>query len=133
MEECREVVATGWIAGETSSRDERQVGTVVKLKLNNCRRNLIKWSKSTFRNAAKEITRLKARLQELLYLSQHDINWEEIKEIRLAIDHLWRQGEAYLSQRSRIKRLKNREKNSEFFHATTTQRMSMNILERIQN
>lgn len=53
----------------------------------------MKWSKSTFKNVGKEITKLKAKLLGILNLPLNRVNWEEVKATKLEIAQLWKQEE----------------------------------------
>ncbi|KAJ1399698.1 Ribonuclease H-like superfamily [Sesbania bispinosa] len=89
--------------------------------------------KKTFKNAAKEIPKLKAKLQEL----QNSVCSEEvihqISGIKKQLTEYWKREEYYWGQRSRLKWLKWGDKNTSFFHATTIQRRSRNRLARIKD
>lgn len=61
------------------------------------------------------------------------INWQEVKELQKIIDDLWKQEEAYWSQRARLKWLEGGDRNSKFFHATTIQRRARNRIQRVKN
>lgn len=85
------------------------------------------------KNAGREISKLKAILQFHLNKSATDIDWDEVKRLRRNIEELWKQEEAYWSQRSRVHWLKWGDRNSKFFHASTIQRRNRNILHRIKD
>ncbi|KAJ1376738.1 hypothetical protein SESBI_49621 [Sesbania bispinosa] len=60
-----------------------------------CRRAISTWQKATFKNAAKEIAKLKARLLEIQNGYRGDEDWEEMQEIRTRLSRLWKQEEQY--------------------------------------
>lgn len=74
--------------------------TIFQQKANNCKRALQSWNKTTFKNTAVEISKLKIQLQKLLNDSNSNSNWEEVKKIRKEIDGLWKQEEMYWGQRA---------------------------------
>lgn len=100
--QCREVVAEGW----NSSIGGQNHWENVKSKLTHCQQKFQRWSHNTFKNAAREISKLKGTLQTLLNRPSNEVDWNEVKGIRANIDRMWRQEETYWGQRSRIHWLK---------------------------
>lgn len=127
LEQCKEIITNSWNGGMRVDSEWRMVCSKLKI----CKSNLVRWSRHTFKNSAKEIAKMKTQLQYLLNLPHNQTNWEEIRDLRHRIDQLWKQEEIYCSQRSRVKWLKCGDKNSKFFHASTLQRRSRNRLHRI--
>lgn len=93
-----------------------------------CKSTLQDWQKNTFRRANVEIIKLKEKLNVLQNQEHQQINGEEIKKIQEDIKRLWRQEELFWCQRSRVKWLKDGDRNSKFFHATTIQRRGNNLM-----
>lgn len=60
--ECREVVAASWEDFEVNSNPL----VVLDSKVKNCKNNLMQWNLKTFKNAAKDINKLKTELQQHL-------------------------------------------------------------------
>lgn len=87
---------------------------------------LSKWSGRNFKNAQKQLTPLKYRLQELTNRTDGEQNREEVGNIVRKMEELWRQEEMYWYMRSRIQWLKWGDQNTKFFHATTVQRRQRN-------
>lgn len=86
-----------------------------------------------FRRADVEICRLKDKLDMLLNQDNQITNGDEIKSTQEEIKILWRQEELFWCQRSRVKWLKDGDRNSKFFHATTIQRRGRNRIDRLQD
>lgn len=89
--------------------------------------------KKTFRRADLEILNLKEKLKEMQNQDDRLTKGEEIKRIQEDIKRLWKQEELFWCQRSRVKWLKDGDRNSQFFHATTIQRRGRNQIERLKN
>ena len=126
---CHQVISDGWQDVEDNGEPWRNF--VAKIKA--CKRNLKAWSQNTFKNASKEISKLKRQLQELMSVQTADTDVERIQSIKGEIQCLWAQEEKYWGLRSRLKWLKWGDKNSNFFHATTVQRRDRNRIQRLQH
>ena len=61
------------------------------------------WNKRTFKNASKEIGKLKRYLTELLNQQSSEVDWGKVKE---EIHKLWIQEEMFWGQQSRLKWIK---------------------------
>lgn len=81
------------------------------------------WHVKIFKNAAKEINKKKANLQELLNHLHDQVDWNEVNTLEHDIDKLWRQEEKYWGQRSRLKWLKWGDKKYKHLHAIAIQRI----------
>ena len=57
----------------------------------------------------------------------------EEKKLKIEMYDLWHQEELYWLQRSRIRWLKEGDRNSKFFHISTIQRRKRNLIAKIQN
>ncbi|XP_057759054.1 uncharacterized protein LOC130979601 [Arachis stenosperma] len=90
-EECKEIIKRGW------NKNENQGGKWEHFsgKIRNCKIELSKWSKETFRRADREINRLK---EELMQLQKRDLT-EEVQQhiitLKKKIEALWRREEKY--------------------------------------
>lgn len=114
-DQCRQTVSDGWV----SDNQEENEWDSLKSKFKNCKKALMSWHNSTFKNAAVEISKLKVKLQVLLNAGSNSTDWEAVRLIRKEIDSLWKQEEMYWGQRFRLKWLKYGDKNSKKFHITT--------------
>ena len=123
------MVATGW--GKSGSDHGCWQNLLEKTK--SCKRELSDWNKKTFKNAAKELSRVKRDLTDLLNQPGGIMDWERVKALKEEAKQLWNQEEKFWGQRSRIKWLKWGDKNSRFFHATTVQRRERNRIQRIKD
>ncbi|KAJ1389468.1 Ribonuclease H domain [Sesbania bispinosa] len=128
-QECKKVIDGAWSSGI----DAENHWDLILKKTKAYKNRLLSWSHKTFKKPAEEIFKLK---QELAKLSNGPFDEEVRKrrrEIKLQIDLLWQQEEKYWGQRSRLKWLKFRDKNTQFFHATTIQRRGRNRIMKIQD
>ncbi|RYR65333.1 hypothetical protein Ahy_A03g011263 [Arachis hypogaea] len=128
-EECEKVVKKGW-GKEVSQSCE---WTRITRRMNNCKEELKKWSKSTFKRADKEINRLKEEMKKLQDSNFTEEKQNQVHVLKEKITALWKQEEKFWGQRSRLKWLKWGDKNTSFFHATTIQRRERNRIERLKN
>ena len=58
-------------------------------RFQNCKRSLSKWDKEHFKNAARELSKLKKQLTHLLNANNSAINYYEINELKEKIRRLW--------------------------------------------
>ncbi|XP_072088190.1 uncharacterized protein [Arachis hypogaea] len=114
--------------GETDSE-----GAGVGLRIKNCKEELKKWSRSTFKRADREIQSKKEELSRLQNSEFTADQQERIQALKESITLLWRQEEKFWGQRSRLKWLQWGDKNTAFFHATTIQRRNKNKIEKLKN
>lgn len=126
-DDCRQVVANGWQGNMEDAWNQWDK------RVNACKSHLVKWHKTTFRNAAKEIDSCKTQLQNLPNSHHHNPDWQRVFNLRKRIDDLWRQEEKYWGQRSRVKWLNWGDKNTKFFHASIVQRRDRKKLLRIKD
>lgn len=108
-------------------------GMSITEKINNVSRDLDEWNKSTFKRADMQIHRLKKKLLKLENSSINEARMFKIRECRSQIGRLWEQEEKFWKARSRLKWLKEGDRNSRYFHATTIQRRAHNRVTRLKN
>ncbi|CAN6700215.1 unnamed protein product [Malus baccata var. baccata] len=124
--DCLEVVRRSWDCQEGGGAQVRW-----QKKINDCRSQLIRWSRNKFKRRSYMIDHLLEQLGEL------QKNWgpqrEEILEKSKLIDTLWAQEESFWHPRSRVKWLKEGDANTKFFHQTTLQRRRRNKVLKIRN
>ena len=84
-EQCTDVVKQGWGSG---ALDQGVWENVIE-KSKACKRELMAWNKRTFKNASKEIGKLKRYLTELLNQQSSEVDWGKVKEVREEIHKLW--------------------------------------------
>ncbi|WOL14688.1 hypothetical protein Cni_G23469 [Canna indica] len=104
----------------------------VQQKLNNVCNSILAWLKRNNQNSPSRVAPLQ---RQLLTLSrQHDNNSIEArKATETALLKAIQEEETFWRQKSRIKWLKEGDKNLAFFHATTKIRRSYNTIHRMQN
>lgn len=98
----------------------------LKVKINACKRSLLTWSTKEFKNNIIEINKVKARLMNLGNTHGGQVEHEEEHALKSRLHALWKREEIFLGQRSRVKWLVHRYKNSKFFHQTTLARRRRN-------
>lgn len=100
-DDCRRVVAEGW----SNPVDNNSRWDNFNAKARNSKKALMSWDKNTFKNAANEILKLKAKIQRLTNNGLVSGNSEEVNGMRKEIDRLWKQEEMFWGQSSRVKQL----------------------------
>ncbi|KAJ1420323.1 hypothetical protein SESBI_14457 [Sesbania bispinosa] len=116
-EQCQSVIQESW---KSSAHEDGKWGQLLS-SVKNCTRGLSRWSRTTFKQADKEVHKLKKRLMDLSNGPDSHSNKTEMEEIRKEIDKHWKQEEKYWGMRSRIKWIQWGDKNTKFFHSTTLQ------------
>jgi len=86
--ECEEVVKKAWNENRTNKFTLAGKTRWVAAKLS-------KWSRRNFKNAQKQLTPLKYRLQELTNKTDGEQNRDEVSNIVRKMEELWRQEEMY--------------------------------------
>ncbi|KAJ1426349.1 Endonuclease/exonuclease/phosphatase superfamily [Sesbania bispinosa] len=92
--ECKEVVRRGW----SDRTGEQEAWDNMFKKTRNCRQAITHWHRTKFCNAAKELPKLKTRLQTLQSLQDGVDHLAEISSLKKQIELLWKQEEAYWGQ-----------------------------------
>ena len=128
-EDCHRVIDEGW---NVEQFDEDPWGNLLS-RFQSCKRTLTKWDKEQFKNAARELSKLKRRLAQLLNTIDFEVNYVEVNELKEKIKKLWDHEEKYWGQRSRLKWIKWGDRNTKFFHASTIQRRDRNRIQRLKN
>ena len=80
---------------------------------------MIRWSREAFPNNKRVIEEM---MQEIAKLQEEEVTEESYKKIKESIEELskvWKREEKYWMQRSRIKWLKEEDRNKKFFHQST--------------
>lgn len=126
--ECQKVIQDGW---NQVVLDGDPWGNL-QGKIKACKTALLSWQKNTFRRADREILNLKEKLIEFQDQEDQVTNGDEVRRIQEEIKRLWKQEELFWCQRSRVKWLKDGDRNSRFFHASTIKRRGSNRIERLK-
>ncbi|XP_020961289.1 uncharacterized protein LOC110263815 [Arachis ipaensis] len=89
--DCFNVVKRGWCKEEQNGDEWDKISK----KINNCKEELKKWSKITFKRADREIQRMKKELKRLQDLDFTEENQRMIQLLKENIATLWKQEEKF--------------------------------------
>ena len=125
---CGEIVEGVWQA----SYDEGDNHRVLK-KIDNCGKELTRWSKECFGNVRKELDKKRKELARAEKLALQTEGSVRLVQIQNEINVLMGKEERMWRQRSRASYLKDGDRNTCFFHCKATQRKRRNHISGIRN
>lgn len=125
---CFEIIKSAWERGGRLSRQDH-----FNVKLKACRTDLSRWSKQVFGNNRAQIDVTKARLHQISAMPATDQLLVEEKTLKSKLHALWKQEEIYWKQRSRVRWLKEGDRNSKFFHLSTMERRRRNKIIKLRD
>lgn len=105
-------------------------GASVNDRIRNCRREIGIWKRANNTNSAKRIKELISIIDKAH--TDHHTSTKQIQELRFELLKAYREEETYWHQKSRIQWLKEGDRNTRFFHASTKNRIARNRLTTIQ-
>ncbi|TYH09201.1 hypothetical protein ES288_A07G076600v1 [Gossypium darwinii] len=91
------------------------------------------WQFNNFNKRKHQINKLSKKLDDFIQAPSTQVNLNRIKETRLKLKKLYEQDEIYWVQRSRIRWLKEGDRNTKFFHVRVTSRRKKNDIERMKD
>lgn len=98
-------------------------------RIKQCQEQLLNWNWKEFGNVNKVLKKKKKeRLQQLEFWDSLHGKAEEIQKVRKEINEIQVKEEMMWNQRSRALWLKWGDRNTKFFHATTSQRRRKNYI-----
>ncbi|XP_071905749.1 uncharacterized protein [Coffea arabica] len=117
-----EVVKQAWRQSDEGTR-------MFKLtqKIKRCRISLLRWKNKFQSNSKEHIERIKKNLQELRETEMQNKN-NRMRFLKKSLKKAYREEEIFWSQKSRLSWLKERDKNTKFFHASIQGRRKRNTI-----
>lgn len=110
----------------------RNDGRWIALKMIKCRRILPHWSKENFVNNARKLSELKHQMRRKVGSNINQQEVEKERRINARIKETWRRDELYWKQRSPVKWVTEGDRNTTFFHLTTSSRRRRNHICRLR-
>lgn len=123
-EEAEDLVKEIWNQLVNGSR----MFKVQQKKLKKCKVRFIKWRKSHKRNTKADIELIQA-LQNL----GGERDWERWKQLKHHSTETYKEEEEFWSRKAGITWLKEKDRNTKYFHATTAERRKRNRIEVIMD
>ncbi|CAA7031857.1 unnamed protein product [Microthlaspi erraticum] len=120
----KQTIKEGW----DNSRNTEQGS--ISSKISSCRQAISKWKKTNKSNSIKKIEEIKAQLEQ----NQTDLSGtsEEALKLKWDLCAAFREEEIYWKQKSRVTWLREGDRNTKFFHATTKQRRARNRITKLK-
>ncbi|CAA7014604.1 unnamed protein product [Microthlaspi erraticum] len=117
-------IERGWGSGTESNRGD------IHTKIHTCRRSIASWKKTQKTNSLKKIEDLKEQLER----AQTDDSTPSAVILILKWDlcEAFREEEKFWKQKSRVTWLKEGDRNTKFFHATTKERRARNHVTKLK-
>ena len=125
---CSDTVARAW-AYQTEGTPMFQATE----KLRKCKKMLQKWSRAHFGNIKQQIKKTKEKLWQAEVTSAREGNVEEVVRLKDELNMLCEKEEQMWHQRLRLQWIKSGDRNTEFFHGTTTQRKRRNFIKELRD
>ncbi|KAL3515199.1 hypothetical protein ACH5RR_022101 [Cinchona calisaya] len=94
-------------------------------KIKTFRVALLTWNKNTYRRTDSKIKEIKQKIKELDSIDCQSKRGRRI-ELKLQLSEAYKEEELFWSQKARIHWLKERDRNTSFFHASVQARRKMN-------
>lgn len=105
--DCYEVIKQAWETNESAQHLQD-----IKQKLNACKSSLIHWSKNVFKHNISEINKVRRQLQLIYDMRLDEEGQMEERDLKSKVDALWKREEIYWKQRSRVRWLKEGDRNT---------------------
>ncbi|KAK8328028.1 hypothetical protein V6Z12_A11G223600 [Gossypium hirsutum] len=121
--EAKDIIKKAWSSNDTNIIE----------KLKKVHEELDPWQHGRYRRMKNSIRKLVARIKKLIDGLYEESNADMLKIARLKLGHLYAEEESYWAQRSRIKWLKEEDRNTCFFHVQATSRLKKNKIERLKD
>ena len=102
-------------------------------KLKWCKKKLKKWSRQHFGNVKNQIKKTTELLWKAEAESIRNGNCQEVERLKAELNKLCNKKEQMWHQRSRVQWIKYDDKNTKFFHGTTTQRKRQNFIKGLKD
>lgn len=96
-----------------------------------CRKALIQWNSFIHCNAASKIKEIQHAIH-LLRDTKCDNSGEKIQKLKKDLSEAYKSKEVYWQQKSRVQWLKEGDKNTAFFHISTSNRRRKNKISRLK-
>lgn len=106
---------------------------LIQDRLMRCQQQLMQWNHSVFGNVNKTLKQKQNLLQQLEAFHSLNELEEEISALRKEINERLIREEVMWKQRSRVEWLKNKDRNTKFFHVATSQRRRKNSIEGLKD
>ena len=103
----------------------------VKQKIRNCTVELLKWSSSKKGNSLEKIKWCKKQIDDIK-TSTTENKKQQVQEMKWQLKKAYEDEEAYWNQKSRLRWLKEGDKNTQFFHATVKGRRKRNKIQNLR-
>ncbi|XP_075645403.1 uncharacterized protein LOC142616429 [Castanea sativa] len=125
---CSDTVTRAWVY-----RPEGTPMFQATEKLRKCKKMLKKWSREHFGNVKQQIEKTKKKLWQAEVVSAREGKDEDVVRLKAELNMLCEKEEQMWHQRSRLQWIKNGDRNTQFFHGTTTQRKRRNFIKGLRD
>ncbi|KAH1129231.1 hypothetical protein J1N35_000609 [Gossypium stocksii] len=121
--EAKNIIKTAWSCNDTNIIE----------KFDRVRANLGEWQRIRYSRMKKQINKLETKINKIIDGTMSSYNANYLKEARSKLSHMYEREECYWAQRSRIKWLREGDRNIRYFHVRATSRQKKNRIEKLKD
>lgn len=126
--DCEQIVSDCWRMSSGGSAFKRVMGCI-----KSCSYGLKDWNRSTFGNIQKKIEQCRERLEAYDLITDGSVDPQVYKNVKIQLEDLLEKDELAWKQRSRIQWIRERDRNTKYFHSKASTQRRKNFISGIED